>query len=109
LANQPELIDPLVNPQQVVLLWNGEVVAQCDCPAPLDVTVWQQVMVFLRTAAGLQTGTLQKVQDRAVGIMWHGRLRCSVNVPESGDDYHSWQHVLGELRRGRAVLEGSSS
>lgn len=51
---QPRMIDTMVTWDQICVVRNGRVEAQCNCPEDInDYPAWQEVMLFVRRAKGL--------------------------------------------------------
>lgn len=97
--NKPELLDPTITLDQVVMLLNGDVVYQAHMPSVMDYDGCQALIKGLRLSAVMPDRAGQMVE---VGLFRCGEVLFSKRCPLK-DELNEWEHVLNELRMFSAV------
>ena len=101
LANKPQMIDPMVNPLQLCMVDQGQVIGQCNAPADEnDYHAWQRVIGFCRSLVAM----VKPVRPQLLFMIKGEVLGDPCNVPTIEGDLNVWQSAMIQLRVHRAIL-----
>lgn len=93
-SNKPELLDPTITIDQLVMLHNGGCIYQGDIPRITDFINWQAAIKglrFCRALPGHQSGVVE------VGLFRRGDVIYHTPAPLV-DEYNHWERILNEIR-----------